>query len=62
MYGEVLTTDASSADEYCFVTTNTKDFSLPDGDTRQPHPDIAEFFNNPRSDRARDFLSKILTH
>jgi glutamate transport system ATP-binding protein len=22
----------------------------------------AEFFENPRSDRAKDFLSKILTH
>jgi hypothetical protein len=28
-----------------FVTHNTKDFSLPNGDQRLPHPDIAQYFS-----------------
>ncbi len=61
MYGEVLAADATSADEYCFVTTNTKDFSLPDGDTRQPHADIAEFFN-PRSRYFTSLATALAAH
>lgn len=49
MYGEALAADVTSADDHCFVTTNTKDFSLVDGDTRLPHADIAACFSNPRS-------------
>lgn len=31
-------------DSYAFVTSNSEDFSLPNGDQREPHPDIADMF------------------
>jgi hypothetical protein len=34
---------------YAFITHNTKDFSQPHGDTRQPHPDLAPHFSRIRS-------------
>lgn len=49
MYRAALAADAGSGDDHCFVTSNTKDFSLTNGDTRQPHIDIAACFANPRS-------------
>lgn len=49
MYGEVLEANASGRDDHCFVTTNVKDFSLVNGDTRLPHTDIAGYFAAPRS-------------
>jgi PIN domain len=49
MYGEALANDAGTANDYCFVTTNTKDFSLTDGNIREPHADIAGFFTDSRS-------------
>ncbi len=49
MYGEVLAADMTSANDHCFVSTNTKDFSLVNGDTRLPHADIAGYFTTPRS-------------
>ena len=36
-------------DVYCFVTSNHRDFSLPNGDHRQPHPDIADLFLDAQS-------------
>ena len=35
---------AGPDDVYCFVTSNHRDFSAPDGDHRQPHPDLADLF------------------
>jgi len=32
-----------------FVTHNTKDFSVPNGDQRLPHPDIAHHFSRTKS-------------
>lgn len=32
-----------------FVTHNTKDFSLPDGDQRLPHPDFGQYFSRIKS-------------
>lgn len=32
------------SDRYCFVTSNHEDFSLPSGDRRQPHADLADLF------------------
>ena len=29
---------------HAFITSNSDDFSLPDGDARQPHPDLASLF------------------
>lgn len=33
---------AGPDDVYCFVTSNHRDFSAPNGDHRQPHPDVAD--------------------
>jgi hypothetical protein len=40
---------AGTDDVYCFVTSNHRDFSLPNGDRRQPHPDLAALFSGPQS-------------
>jgi hypothetical protein len=37
-------------DQYCFITSNYEDFSLPSGDRRQPHPDLAGLFADDGSD------------
>ncbi|HEY3735694.1 MAG TPA: PIN domain-containing protein [Streptosporangiaceae bacterium] len=36
---------ASASDVYAFVTSNYRDFSVPNGDRRQPHPDLAGLFD-----------------
>jgi hypothetical protein len=45
---EMYATAASGVDlgqePHAFVTSNSEDFSLPNGDKRQPHPDIADLF------------------
>lgn len=33
-----------TTDPHAFVTTNSDDFSLPNGDKREPHPDLADLF------------------
>ena len=38
-----------SSDAYAFVTSNYRDFSVPNGDRRQPHPDLAGLFDGTRS-------------
>jgi PIN domain len=40
---------ANTNDVYAFVTSNHKDFSLPNGDYRLPHPDVADLFDGVRS-------------
>lgn len=40
---------ADPGDVYCFVTSNHRDFSMPNGDHRQPHPDLADLFPGQRS-------------
>jgi hypothetical protein len=40
---------ADSSDVYAFVTSNHRDFSVPNGDRRQPHPDLAGLFDGARS-------------
>ena len=39
MYGAAAKA-ATDNDRYCFITHNTKDFSVADGDTRHPHADF----------------------
>jgi PIN domain len=46
LYGQMV---ASSNGRCVFVTHNTKDFSLPNGDQRLPHPDIAHYFSRIKS-------------
>jgi hypothetical protein len=46
LYGQM----ASSAKGRCvFITHNVKDFSLPNGDQRLPHPEVAAFFSRIKS-------------
>lgn len=40
---------ADSGDVYCFVTSNYRDFSMPNGDHRQSHPDLVDLFSHPQS-------------
>jgi hypothetical protein len=49
IYGETVVAHVGGADAFCFVTTNTKDFSRAAGDTRLPHEDLAAFFDTTRS-------------
>jgi hypothetical protein len=54
---------AGSGEVYCFVTSNHRDFSLPSGDRRQPHPDLAAIFSRAESHYGYgiDGLNDILT-
>jgi hypothetical protein len=40
---------AKPGDIYAFVTSNHRDFSIPNGDHRLPHPDLAELFDGDQS-------------
>ena len=40
---------SASSDVHAFATSNYRDFSTPNGDRRQPHPDLAELFDGARS-------------
>jgi hypothetical protein len=49
---EIYASQISAADnpDVCaFVTSNHRDFSTPNGDRRQPHPDLTEIFDGSRS-------------
>jgi hypothetical protein len=43
-FAEVANGRESTGHTFGFVTHNKNDFSLPDGDARQPHPDFANIF------------------
>jgi hypothetical protein len=53
-YTSVLTADERGC-EYVFATANHKDFSIPKGDHRLPHPDLAELFQPTNSHYVYDF-------
>jgi hypothetical protein len=44
MYSSLLQAADETIDQYCFVTSNYKDFSLLNGDRQLPHADLAELF------------------
>lgn len=49
---ELYATQADQAepgDVYCFATSNYRDFSMPNGDRRQPHPDLSALFAGTQS-------------
>jgi hypothetical protein len=46
LYGQVV---ANGSARYAFVTHNVKDFSSPDKDQRQPHPDFGPYFSKIKS-------------
>ncbi len=49
LYGAALRQADYQDDPHCFVTSNYLDFSTPNGDSRDPHPDLVAFFADPRS-------------
>jgi hypothetical protein len=49
LYGAALRQPDHQDDLHCFVTSNHLDFSTPNGDRREPHPDLAAFFTSQRS-------------
>jgi len=49
LYGAALRQAEYQQDAHCFVTSNYLDFSTPNGDRREPHPDLAAFFMDQRS-------------
>jgi hypothetical protein len=49
LYSSEVNSSDAAADRYCFVTSNYQDFSVPNGDHRQPHPDLASLFTDERS-------------
>lgn len=49
LYAETVAPSRAKGIRFSFVTHNTKDFSIPNGDTRLPHPDIAPLFSKIRS-------------
>jgi len=44
MYASAVDGAGLTEDPHAFVTTNSADFSLPNGDQREPHPDLADLF------------------
>jgi hypothetical protein len=54
LYSSEINSMGAEADRYCFVTSNYQDFSLPNGDRRQPHPDLAALFADDRSSYVYD--------
>lgn len=48
-YIDCLRTKRSKDIRYAFVTHNTSDFSKPNGNQKEPHPHLIEFFDSPRS-------------
>lgn len=50
LYGAAVHVDGWKGDSFCFVTSNYLDFSVPNGDRREPHPDLASLFSDQRSD------------
>jgi hypothetical protein len=44
LYGSAISDVDLTAEPHCFVTSNSEDFSMPGGDKRKPHPDLAPLF------------------
>lgn len=49
MYAAAIGDPAHVNDIHCFVTSNHLDFSAPNGDRREPHPDLVALFPDERS-------------
>jgi hypothetical protein len=62
LYGQMV---SRSKGRCVFITHNTKDFSLQNGDQRLPHPDIAQYFSRIKSRyfiRLVDALRRLRPH
>jgi hypothetical protein len=55
-------TAADAEDCWCFVSANVKDFSMVDGDKRQPHLDLATLFAGSRSDYFLSLVASLDKH
>jgi PIN domain len=62
LYNTEVNRKHTAKDQYRFVTSNFQDFSMPNGDRRQPHPDIAGLFVDKRSRYVYDLsgLNEVL--
>ncbi|MFD7062733.1 PIN domain-containing protein [Streptomyces sp. NPDC059906] len=49
LYRTAVNTEQEPGTVTCFATSNHEDFSTPKGDRRQPHPDLADIFDQVRS-------------
>jgi hypothetical protein len=49
LYAEAVAAPTAKGTRFAFVTHNKHDFSLPNGDHKQPHPDLAPLFSKIRS-------------
>lgn len=49
MYVDALASLPKKGMRFAFVTHNKNDFSMPNGDHRKPHPDLAQYFSKIRS-------------
>jgi hypothetical protein len=49
LYAKALRDPEHNGESHAFATSNYTDFSLPNGDRRIPHPDIADLFDEDRS-------------
>lgn len=62
LFATAASTNDLASEPHVFVTSNSEDFSLPRGDKRQPHPDIATVFAEEGAEFALgvDGLNQIL--
>jgi PIN domain len=56
LYSSEVGGNDTVVDQYCFVTSNYLDFSLLNGDRRQPHHDISGLFTDERSRYVYDVI------
>src|ERR1019366_2692939 len=49
IYSDCVSEKNSKRSRFAFVTHNTSDFSLPNGNNKFPHPDIASYFSKIKS-------------
>jgi hypothetical protein len=49
LYATLLDSGDDAVDQYSFVTSNHQDFSVANGDHRQPHPDLSSLFTRANS-------------
>ena len=48
LYASALRDNKHHGDVHAFTTSNYSDFSVPNGDRRESHPDLVELFADPR--------------
>ncbi|WP_237481308.1 PIN domain-containing protein [Lichenibacterium dinghuense] len=62
MYADVVAAERGEGRTFAFVTVNHTDFSLPGGDRRTPHPDIADLFGADGSTFSNDLVAVLKAH